>query len=117
MSQAVSAFLGLLGMLTCCVAGCVFDESGFPGSSDNNNNGNGFNNNANANINANGNGNGNGNGTNSNNNNNVPQPSCGDGVVDPSEGCDDSNLTDGDGCSQGCQVEPGWSCSGEPSLC
>ncbi|MCD6497129.1 MAG: hypothetical protein J7M25_02360 [Deltaproteobacteria bacterium] len=33
------------------------------------------------------------------------------------EGCDDGNLQDGDGCSAACSVEPGWSCSSEPSSC
>ncbi len=44
-------------------------------------------------------------------------PVCGDGNVDPGEECDDSNLSDGDGCSSSCVVEPGFSCSGEPSAC
>lgn len=30
---------------------------------------------------------------------------CGDGVVDPGEGCDDGNLTDRDGCTAACEVE------------
>jgi len=34
----------------------------------------------------------------------VPQ-ACGDGVHDPSEGCDDGNTSDGDGCSAVCEVE------------
>jgi cysteine-rich repeat protein len=44
---------------------------------------------------------------------------CGDGVVDTAAGetCDDGNLLDGDGCGPQCQVEQGWQCSGEPSLC
>jgi CSLREA domain-containing protein len=29
---------------------------------------------------------------------------CGNGVVDPTETCDDSNLTDGDGCESMCQI-------------
>jgi cysteine-rich repeat protein len=29
---------------------------------------------------------------------------CGDGVVDPGEVCDDGNTTSGDGCSQDCQI-------------
>ncbi len=29
---------------------------------------------------------------------------CGDGVVDPGEGCDDGNEVDGDGCSAACAV-------------
>jgi cysteine-rich repeat protein/predicted outer membrane repeat protein len=30
---------------------------------------------------------------------------CGDGIVDPSETCDDGNTDDGDGCSSTCQTE------------
>ena len=30
---------------------------------------------------------------------------CGNGTVDPGEGCDDGNLVDGDGCSSNCVVE------------
>ncbi len=41
---------------------------------------------------------------------------CGDGVVDPGEECDDSDLTVGDGCSN-CEVDPLWTCMGEPSDC
>jgi cysteine-rich repeat protein len=46
-------------------------------------------------------------------------PLCGDGYVDPdfAEGCDDAETVDGDGCSSTCQVESGWSCSGQPSSC
>uniref|UniRef100_A0A673IPZ2 Pappalysin-2-like n=1 Tax=Sinocyclocheilus rhinocerous TaxID=307959 RepID=A0A673IPZ2_9TELE len=33
------------------------------------------------------------------------------------EDCDDGNLLDGDGCSKKCQVEPGFKCHGQPSLC
>ncbi|MCA9603160.1 MAG: DUF4215 domain-containing protein, partial [Myxococcales bacterium] len=34
------------------------------------------------------------------------------------EGCDDANTTNGDGCSSTCQVEPGATCTGaEPSVC
>lgn len=35
---------------------------------------------------------------------------CGDGRVATSEGCDDGNSQDGDGCSSSCAVEPGWKC-------
>ncbi|MBN1944812.1 MAG: family 16 glycosylhydrolase [Bradymonadales bacterium] len=42
---------------------------------------------------------------------------CGNGTLDRGEGCDDGNFFDGDGCSQQCQVEPGFSCQSEPSLC
>jgi cysteine-rich repeat protein len=34
-----------------------------------------------------------------------PDPLCSDGIVDASEGCDDGNLVDGDGCSARCQPE------------
>jgi cysteine-rich repeat protein len=30
---------------------------------------------------------------------------CGDGIVDPDEACDDGNLKDGDGCSRVCTLE------------
>jgi len=36
----------------------------------------------------------------------TPQPSCGDGVVDPGETCDDGNRLPNDGCHPQC-VEPG----------
>ncbi len=42
---------------------------------------------------------------------------CGDGVINAEEGCDDGFSEPGDGCSQICQVEPGWVCAGEPSQC
>ncbi|MDX2170106.1 MAG: hypothetical protein SF182_23750 [Deltaproteobacteria bacterium] len=32
-------------------------------------------------------------------------------------GCFDGNSDDGDGCSAACQVEPCFTCSGEPSVC
>jgi cysteine-rich repeat protein len=32
-------------------------------------------------------------------------PGCGNGVLDPGEECDDSNLFDADGCSAGCLKE------------
>ncbi|APR75570.1 Multiple EGF-like-domain protein 3 precursor [Minicystis rosea] len=44
-------------------------------------------------------------------------PSCGDGKVDATETCDDGNATEGDGCSKGCVIESGFTCSGEPSVC
>src|SRR5262249_9737741 len=31
---------------------------------------------------------------------------CGNGVLEPTETCDDGNLTAGDGCSAACAVEP-----------
>lgn len=37
--------------------------------------------------------------------------SCGDGIVDADEACDDANLASGDGCAGSCkQVEPGFVC-------
>lgn len=42
---------------------------------------------------------------------------CGNGVVDPGEGCDDDNVMAGDGCSPLCQIEPDWVCTGSPSVC
>ena len=42
---------------------------------------------------------------------------CGDGLVDGAETCDDGGTTGGDGCSATCQAEPGYECSGSPSTC
>jgi cysteine-rich repeat protein len=42
---------------------------------------------------------------------------CGDGQIQGSEECDDNNTGAGDGCSDGCTVEPGYVCQGEPSQC
>ncbi len=42
---------------------------------------------------------------------------CSDGLVHPEEACDDGNSSSGDGCSDICLVEGGWSCTGEPSVC
>ena len=41
---------------------------------------------------------------------------CGDGKLAKDEDCDDGNKKSGDGCSSGCVVEDGWTCSdaGEP---
>ncbi|MBX3024289.1 PxKF domain-containing protein [bacterium] len=53
-------------------------------------------------------------------------PACGNGAIEtvwlPSgtpqdEACDDGNGANGDGCSSRCEVEPGYACSGTPSLC
>ncbi len=40
---------------------------------------------------------------------------CGDGVRGPGEECDDANATAGDGCSDRCEIEPGYVCFDEPS--
>ncbi|MBD3203001.1 MAG: hypothetical protein GF411_01720, partial [Candidatus Lokiarchaeota archaeon] len=42
---------------------------------------------------------------------------CGDGVIDGAEECDDDNMNNGDGCSDSCEIEPGYVCTGEPSSC
>lgn len=43
---------------------------------------------------------------------------CGDGRIHfIAEECDDGNTANGDGCSSTCQLEPGSSCSGRPSVC
>jgi fibro-slime domain-containing protein len=42
---------------------------------------------------------------------------CGDGVVQRSEGCDDANKIDGDGCSRICQIEANWVCTNEGKPC
>ncbi len=45
-------------------------------------------------------------------------PLCGDGQIIGTETCDDGKPpANGDGCSSTCQVEPGWSCTGTPSVC
>ncbi|MCB9650133.1 MAG: hypothetical protein H6730_26625 [Deltaproteobacteria bacterium] len=44
-------------------------------------------------------------------------PVCGDGRIEGGEACDDGGTDDGDGCNASCQVESGWSCVGEPSMC
>uniref|UniRef100_A0A3Q1GST4 Pappalysin 2 n=1 Tax=Acanthochromis polyacanthus TaxID=80966 RepID=A0A3Q1GST4_9TELE len=45
------------------------------------------------------------------------QTYCGDGLIQGTEECDDSNLLDGDGCSKKCHKEVGFNCNGEPSQC
>jgi cysteine-rich repeat protein len=42
---------------------------------------------------------------------------CGDGVLDAGESCDDANNNNADGCSSSCNIEPGFSCAGSPSVC
>jgi cysteine-rich repeat protein len=42
---------------------------------------------------------------------------CGNGIVEAGEECDDGGTNDGDGCSSFCAVEPGWQCTGSPSVC
>ena len=46
---------------------------------------------------------------------------CGNGVHDAGEYCDDGNQNDGDGCSSACSLEAGWACETvslqSPSIC
>jgi cysteine-rich repeat protein len=45
---------------------------------------------------------------------------CGDGIKQYNEMCDDGNFIDGDGCSKFCKIEESWTCrstSGTFSLC
>ncbi|CAE7559633.1 GAT1 [Symbiodinium natans] len=45
----------------------------------------------------------------------MPEDVCGDFRRGPAEQCDDGNNVSGDGCSESCVVETGWSCSQGPS--
>jgi fibro-slime domain-containing protein len=50
----------------------------------------------------------------------VDRPSggtCGDGVIERSEQCDDGNTANGDGCSRLCQIEANWDCPTEGKPC
>ncbi|MCC6556406.1 MAG: DUF4215 domain-containing protein [Polyangiaceae bacterium] len=47
----------------------------------------------------------------------VGASTCGDGVVDAVEACDDAGSANGDGCSATCTFEPGWTCAGAPTAC
>lgn len=43
---------------------------------------------------------------------------CGNGLIELLEACDDSNTDIGDGCSDTCTIEDGWCCGQEsPSDC
>lgn len=42
---------------------------------------------------------------------------CGNGNKHFNESCDDGDLMNGDGCSSTCAIEPGWTCTGNPSAC
>jgi cysteine-rich repeat protein len=42
---------------------------------------------------------------------------CGNGLIEPGEACDDSNTAPGDGCDASCEIESGWTCNGQPSVC
>lgn len=45
------------------------------------------------------------------------EPTCGDGLVEAFETCDDHNTMGGDGCSATCTLETGYVCYGAPSVC
>jgi cysteine-rich repeat protein len=42
---------------------------------------------------------------------------CGNGVIDPGEQCDDGNTVNGDGCNALCQVEANWLCPNPGQAC
>jgi cysteine-rich repeat protein len=42
---------------------------------------------------------------------------CGDGDVEFGEECDDGDLLSGDGCDEDCEIQDGFECDGEPSVC
>ena len=42
---------------------------------------------------------------------------CGDSSIEPGETCDDGLAVGGDGCSEFCEIEPGFECADEPSGC
>jgi cysteine-rich repeat protein len=44
-------------------------------------------------------------------------PTCGNGTIEGAETCDDGNTQGTDGCDATCQVEAGFECTGEPSIC
>jgi len=44
-------------------------------------------------------------------------PACGEGILNVGEQCDDQNINNADGCSSVCQIERGYVCSGQPSVC
>jgi cysteine-rich repeat protein len=44
-------------------------------------------------------------------------PTCGNGILNPGEQCDDGNTFDGDGCSSQCTIESCFTCTGQPSRC
>jgi cysteine-rich repeat protein len=54
---------------------------------------------------------------NNNLDNSVNLATCGNGLVEAGETCDDGNLAAGDGCSPTCGVETGFICTGNPSVC
>ena len=47
----------------------------------------------------------------------APPSICGDGLIEGGETCDDGGTISGDGCSDTCAIEPGYQCTGAPSVC
>jgi cysteine-rich repeat protein len=47
----------------------------------------------------------------------IPDPCCGNGIIEPGEFCDDGGFLPGDGCNDACRVEHGFTCTGQPSVC
>jgi len=47
----------------------------------------------------------------------VAQSTCGNGVLDGTEQCDDGNTVSGDGCSKICQIESNYDCPKTGALC
>lgn len=47
----------------------------------------------------------------------VVEQTCGNGLVEPGEECDDGGTGAGDGCDAACVVEATYWCTGEPSNC
>jgi fibro-slime domain-containing protein len=47
-----------------------------------------------------------------------PTSSCGNGILEGSEGCDDGNTKSGDGCTSACVIEQHWTCptAGKPCV-
>lgn len=44
-------------------------------------------------------------------------PVCGNGIIQWWEQCDDGNTTNGDGCTNMCQIQSGRTCTSQPSIC
>jgi len=44
-------------------------------------------------------------------------PTCGNGVIQLGEMCDDAGTINGDGCNSSCQIEAWRSCTNQPSQC
>jgi cysteine-rich repeat protein len=42
---------------------------------------------------------------------------CGNGLKETGETCDDGGTSNGNGCSSTCFIEPGYACTGAPSVC